>query len=434
VTTVVPKRRGVGGIAVHADGGFICSGRDLLHVREGDEARTVLHVDGVAGWNDLCTDADGNVYAGALRFAVFDPAAEVVPGELWRVGAAGDAAPFVTDIVHPNGVAWTPDGATLYVSDTRQQRLIVFEPATGSRRDVDVSALGHPDGMAVDEHGAVWLALVRGGIARLTPDGDVDQVLEPPSSFTHELLFRRARSRRDDGQPHGASRAGRVRAANHARRRRRTGGRGTRLSASLRFGAANEGEAAMALRNAELQRLRKHRVPAWWRDAKLGIFVHWTIASIPAFRAGRRRHRRARAGRSRATRSQYCPYAEWYENSLRFPDSPSRSITARSTAAALHDVRGGVGGRARAVGPDEWAARFAATGARYVVFVTKHMDGYCLWPTGVPNPHRPGWNCRRDVVGELGEAVRGAGMRFGLYYSGGLDSTFNTGRSARSRR
>jgi len=189
VTTVVPKRRGVGGIAVHADGGFICSGRDLLHVREGDEARTVLHVDGVAGWNDLCTDADGNVYAGALRFAVFDPAAEVVPGELWRLGAAGDAAAFVTDIVHPNGVAWTPDGATLYVSDTRQQRLIVFEPATGSRRDVDVSALGHPDGMAVDEHGAVWLALVRGGIARLTPDGDVDQLLEPPSSFTTSCCF-----------------------------------------------------------------------------------------------------------------------------------------------------------------------------------------------------------------------------------------------------
>jgi alpha-L-fucosidase len=43
----------------------------------------------------------------------------------------------------------------------------------------------------------------------------------------------------------------------------------------------------------------------------------------------------------------------------------------------------------------------------------------------VANPNRPSWSCTRDVVGELGEAVRGAGMRFGLYYSGGLDSTFN---------
>ena len=59
VTTIVPKRRGVGGIAVHADGGIVCSGRDLVHVHEDHEPRTVLHVDGVAGWNDLCTDTAG---------------------------------------------------------------------------------------------------------------------------------------------------------------------------------------------------------------------------------------------------------------------------------------------------------------------------------------------------------------------------------------
>ena len=47
VTTVVPKRRGVGGIAIHEAGGIVCSGRDLVHVREGHETRTVLHVDGV---------------------------------------------------------------------------------------------------------------------------------------------------------------------------------------------------------------------------------------------------------------------------------------------------------------------------------------------------------------------------------------------------
>jgi gluconolactonase len=189
VATVVPKRRGVGGIAVHADGGFVCSGRDVVHVREGNDARTVLHVDGVAGWNDLCTDADGNVYAGALRFAVFDPEAEVVAGELWRAGPSRDTAPFVTDVVHANGVAWSPGGDRVYLSDTRRQRLIIFEPGTGTRREIDLSALGHPDGMAVDEQGAVWLALVRGGIARLTPDGAVDRRIEPPSTFTTSCCF-----------------------------------------------------------------------------------------------------------------------------------------------------------------------------------------------------------------------------------------------------
>jgi gluconolactonase len=188
VTTVVPKRRGVGGIAIHEDGGIVCSGRDLVHVRDG-ESRTVLHVDGVSGWNDLCTDATGRVYAGALRFAVFDPAAEVVPGELWRVALNREATVLFGDVVHANGVACVPDGSTIYLSDSRTQRIIVFDVERVIRRDIDVSALGNPDGIALDEHGALWVALVSGGIVRLTPDGDVDQRLEPPSAFTTSLCF-----------------------------------------------------------------------------------------------------------------------------------------------------------------------------------------------------------------------------------------------------
>jgi gluconolactonase len=188
VTTVVPKRRGVGGIAIHNNGGIVCSGRDLVHVRDG-ETRIVLHVEGVAGWNDLCTDAAGRVYAGALRFAVFDPEAEVVPGELWRVGLDGDATAVFGDVVHANGVVCSADGSTIFLSDSRRQRIVVFDIERAVRRDIDVSALGHPDGMALDEHGAVWVALVSGGIARLTPDGDVDRRLEPPSAFTTSLCF-----------------------------------------------------------------------------------------------------------------------------------------------------------------------------------------------------------------------------------------------------
>jgi alpha-L-fucosidase len=177
-----------------------------------------------------------------------------------------------------------------------------------------------------------------------------------------------------------------------------------------------------------LKRLRARRVPAWWLDAKLGIFVHWTPASVPAFapvdvdigelvKSGRR------------DAFAFSPYAEWYENSMRFPDSPvarhhGEVWDDRPYAKFADDWVAGL----EQWDPDAWAARFAATGARYVVLVTKHHDGYCLWPTDVPNPNRPGWNCRRDVVGELREAVLGAGMRFGLYYSGGLDARFNDRR------
>ncbi len=195
VTTVVPKRRGVGGIVLHADGGILCSGRDVVHCDTGTPAggagdpRTVLHVDGVAGWNDIATDADGNLYAGALRFAVFDPDATVVPGELWRVTTDGPEV-VVDDVVHANGVACAPDRGRVYLSDSRRRRVIVFDRASGARGEWDMTPHGHPDGMALDEHGAIWIALVAGGIGRFTPDGQLDRRVDVPSPFTTSLCFR----------------------------------------------------------------------------------------------------------------------------------------------------------------------------------------------------------------------------------------------------
>ena len=59
-----------------------------------------------------------------------------------------------------------------------------------------------------------------------------------------------------------------------------------------------------------------------------------------------------------------------------------------------------------------------------MVPVTKHHDGFLMWQSDVPNPHRDSWMAERDHIAELAAAVREQGMRFGLYYSGGLDWTF----------
>jgi alpha-L-fucosidase len=57
--------------------------------------------------------------------------------------------------------------------------------------------------------------------------------------------------------------------------------------------------------------------------------------------------------------------------------------------------------------------------------VTRHLDGYPLWPTNVPNPRMPAdYRSGRDLVGDLTSAVRGRGLRMGLYYAGGIDWTF----------
>ncbi len=175
----------------------------------------------------------------------------------------------------------------------------------------------------------------------------------------------------------------------------------------------------------QLRALRRRPVPAWWRDAKLGIFVHWTPASVPAFAPVD-----AEIGdllRSTAPDAlAEVPYTEWYENSLRFAGSSvarhHRAVHGdRPYAEFARDWEAGLAGW----DPHAWAARFAATGARYVVLVAKHADGYSLWPTEVRHPHRERWHSPRDVVGEMAEAVRGAGMRFGLYYCGGLDWSFD---------
>jgi alpha-L-fucosidase len=184
---------------------------------------------------------------------------------------------------------------------------------------------------------------------------------------------------------------------------------------------------AAALRRFEptLASLRSHAVPAWYEDAKLGIFVHWTMASVPAFAP--RDQDILELLRTRYRDLQvYTPYVEWYENSLRFPESPvarfHRERYGERPYASFRDdfVAGGI---AR-LDPDAWADAFAAAGARYVVFVTKHHDGFCLWPSRVRNPRREGWSSPRDCVGELARAVRARGMRFGVYYSGGLDWSF----------
>ena len=72
--------------------------------------------------------------------------------------------------------------------------------------------------------------------------------------------------------------------------------------------------------------------------------------------------------------------------------------------------------------PAAWARLFAEAGASYVIPTTKHHDGVALWDapgTGSRNTVHRG--PRRDLVSEIADAVRAAGLRFGVYYSGGLD-------------
>lgn len=171
--------------------------------------------------------------------------------------------------------------------------------------------------------------------------------------------------------------------------------------------------------------VRTHQAPAWFHDAKFGIFIHWTMASVPAFapQAGSlvdilREHP--------ADFQKYNPYAEWYWNTMMIPGSETAAYHAQKYGAgAPFDIfRQPFEEAIEAWDPAPLAELIAASGAKYVVLVTKHHDGFALWPTAYANPHRPGWHTKRDLVGDIAAAVRARGLRFGVYYSGGLDWTF----------
>ena len=181
----------------------------------------------------------------------------------------------------------------------------------------------------------------------------------------------------------------------------------------------------MARVDPTLAALREHEVPGWWRAAKLGIFVHWTPASVAGFAPAHGDYGELLTSGRRDAFS-YSPYTEWYQNSLRFPGSPVARHHAevwgdRPYEAFVTDFEAGLS----TWDPEAWARAFADTGAGYVVLVAKHHDGWCLWPSAIENPYKPGWHASRDLVGELAAAVRDAGMRFGVYYSGGYDWTFD---------
>ena len=121
------------------------------------------------------------------------------------------------------------------------------------------------------------------------------------------------------------------------------------------------------------------------------------------------------------------PYAEWYLNSLRIEGSPTwrHHMETYGPDFSYEDFIPMFNEAIQRWDPGSWASLFREAGARYVVLVSKHHDGFLLWPSQRPHPAKEGYHASRDIVGELGEAVRDEGLRMGYYYSGGLDWSFN---------
>ena len=165
-----------------------------------------------------------------------------------------------------------------------------------------------------------------------------------------------------------------------------------------------------------LESLQRHTVPDWFHDAKLGIFIHWGLYSVPAWapNAGELGEVIAEGGWDKWFAEN--PYAEWYMNSMRIAGSPSQRhhLETYGPDFGYRDFVPMFNEATQEWDPGAWAELFRQAGARYVVLTTKHHDGFLLWPSEHPNPFQENYYARRDLVGQLTAAVRKQGMEMGL--------------------
>ena len=157
---------------------------------------------------------------------------------------------------------------------------------------------------------------------------------------------------------------------------------------------------------ANWESLHSHETPAWFSDAKFGIFIHWGVYSVPS----------------------YCDtstYSEWYQGWVDWNshDGLERKFHEANYGADFKYREFAPMFRAELWNPKEWAQIFRRAGAKYIVITSKHHDGFCLWPNPQSSEARGyPWNSgetgpKRDLLGELFNACREEGVRPGLYYS-----------------
>ena len=189
VRELLGKRRGIGGIVGRADGGWVLSGRNVVHLMPDGEQREILSGEGVCGYNDLGVTPDGNLLAGVLHYRPL-AGEPPLPGRLLSLDPVGGVDLLSEGVTWPNGIGVSPDGQTIYVSDYARGAVLAIAREGGHTRELCRSPRGSADGLAVDSEGAVWVALGDGAaVARFLPDGELDDVFPLPAGFVSSLCF-----------------------------------------------------------------------------------------------------------------------------------------------------------------------------------------------------------------------------------------------------
>ncbi len=143
---------------------------------------------------------------------------------------------------------------------------------------------------------------------------------------------------------------------------------------------------------ATWQSLETYKVPDWFRDAKFGIFIHWGVYSVPAFGS------------------------EWYPRKMYQKDSKEykHHIETYGTEDTFGYKNFIPMFKAEKFNADKWVALFKKAGAKYVVPVAEHHDGFAMYNTALSKWNAVNMSPHRDVVGEIAEAAKKQGLIFGV--------------------
>ncbi|MFZ0743436.1 MAG: alpha-L-fucosidase [Terracidiphilus sp.] len=148
---------------------------------------------------------------------------------------------------------------------------------------------------------------------------------------------------------------------------------------------------------ADWATLIKYQQPQWYKDAKFGIFIHWGVYSVPA------------AESEWYPREMYHPGTVAYKN---FQEHYASKDPSEKDEKGYKDLIPLF--RAEHFDAAAWAALFKDSGARYVVPVAEHHDGFSMYDSGLSDWTVVKMGPRRDTLGELAKAVRAEGLHFGL--------------------
>lgn len=143
--------------------------------------------------------------------------------------------------------------------------------------------------------------------------------------------------------------------------------------------------------------LQKMPVPEWFDDGKIGIFIHWGPYSVIGHRKGGRGY------------SEHVPKIIYRDPEYYYPMVSAR-WGANPPEFGYKDIIPEF--KAEKWNPDEWAKLFADVGAKYVVLTAEHHDGWANWDSDLTPWNAVDKGPKRDIVGDLGKAVRKQGLKY----------------------